>query len=470
MTQQAAINFSLASGMLLTFSALAAAVVGAAGSTLLDDPASAPRSCDARLGAGSRPGAGARRPRHDARRCRARRRSRVSASSRRPSKRRVAGIATTVVRPSGGPPWPALVFMNGATPDGRRHPTRAPTQPRAGASRRRASSSPTLPASPEESCRRRTLAQSVAVSEAAASSPETAEERVALVGVSVGGTLALLAAADAQLRQRDLGRRLRRAVRRSRRGDAPRDDRHLPGRRTRRHHAPPPYLRVGLARSLAAMLADHRGDCRALPRAARARPRVEQLRSSSRSTPSAGGHRGRATLRPAREHRPARFDSLLRRVARARPRGRRRAVAHPRRATASGAGGDRNRAAGHATSPSPKRRHLSQPHRMCGSPSRHCSRTQHHASDLRNVAELHRLYAFFTRSFRAATNSASATLDGGADVKRIRVALSPGRDGRSHASVNAAAAADRRFGMAKRIEQSRKHGHYDPRWTADARR
>jgi len=34
-TRQAAINFSLASGMLLTFSALAAAVVGAAGSTLL---------------------------------------------------------------------------------------------------------------------------------------------------------------------------------------------------------------------------------------------------------------------------------------------------------------------------------------------------------------------------------------------------------------------------------------------------
>jgi hypothetical protein len=34
-THQAAINFSLASGMLLTLSALAAATVGAAGSTLL---------------------------------------------------------------------------------------------------------------------------------------------------------------------------------------------------------------------------------------------------------------------------------------------------------------------------------------------------------------------------------------------------------------------------------------------------
>lgn len=47
---------------------------------------------------------------------------------------------------------------------------------------------------------------------------------------------------------------------------------------------------------------------------------------------------------------------------------------------------------------------------------------------------------------------------------RFRVALQPGRDGRSHASVNAAAAADRRFGMANRIEQSRRHGQHDSRW------
>src|ERR1043165_7612672 len=35
----------------------------------------------------------------------------------------VAGMSTTVVRPATSPPWPALVFMNGATPDGRSHPT-----------------------------------------------------------------------------------------------------------------------------------------------------------------------------------------------------------------------------------------------------------------------------------------------------------------------------------------------------------
>jgi hypothetical protein len=35
----------------------------------------------------------------------------------------VAGIPTTVVRPATSPPWPALMFMNGATPDGRTHIT-----------------------------------------------------------------------------------------------------------------------------------------------------------------------------------------------------------------------------------------------------------------------------------------------------------------------------------------------------------
>src|SRR4051794_5799748 len=35
----------------------------------------------------------------------------------------VAGVSTTVFRPLSAPPWPTLVFMNGATPDGRSHPT-----------------------------------------------------------------------------------------------------------------------------------------------------------------------------------------------------------------------------------------------------------------------------------------------------------------------------------------------------------
>ena len=121
--------------------------------------------------------------------------------------------------------------MNGATPDGRRHPT----VHRLSLALARAGVCVVIPdlagvAGGELSPA--TLAQAVAVSDATSRSPETADERVALVGVSVGGTLALLAAADSQLQQRisvvacvapfgDLAE-----------GDAPRDDRHLSGRRT----------------------------------------------------------------------------------------------------------------------------------------------------------------------------------------------------------------------------------------------
>ena len=41
----------------------------------------------------------------------------------RPHEDVLAGAHATIVRPTGAPPWPALVFMNGATPDGRTHPT-----------------------------------------------------------------------------------------------------------------------------------------------------------------------------------------------------------------------------------------------------------------------------------------------------------------------------------------------------------
>jgi acetyl esterase/lipase len=166
----------------------------------------------------------------------------------------VAGVATSVVRPSGAPPpWPAIVLMNGATPDGRNHPTIR----RLGVALARAGVVVYIPElagvaggelSPE------TLAQSVAVTEAATRSTETAAGRVALAGVSIGGTLALLTAADERLRDRisivtcvapfgDLAEVMRVATTGTYRDGA-----------SLRHHAAPPYLRVGLARSLAAML------------------------------------------------------------------------------------------------------------------------------------------------------------------------------------------------------------------------
>jgi pimeloyl-ACP methyl ester carboxylesterase len=166
----------------------------------------------------------------------------------------VAGVPVTVVRPSSPPPWPALVFMNGATPNGRNHPT----VKRLSSALARAGILvfiPDLPGVAGGELSPETLAHAVAVSEAAARSPESADGRVALAGVSIGGTLALLAAADQRLKRRisavacvapfgDLAEVMRLAT----------TETYRDGERFVRHTAPP-YLRVGLARSLAAMLA-----------------------------------------------------------------------------------------------------------------------------------------------------------------------------------------------------------------------
>ena len=90
---------------------------------------------------------------------------------------RVAGVPTAVVLPARRPPWPTLVFMNGATPYGRAHPTVR----RLGIALARAGVAVFIPdlagvaageISPE------TLAQAVAVSEAAAADPRTTGGRV----------------------------------------------------------------------------------------------------------------------------------------------------------------------------------------------------------------------------------------------------------------------------------------------------
>ena len=166
----------------------------------------------------------------------------------------VGGVSTTVVRPSSRPPWPALVFMNGATPDGRSHPTvrrLSLALARAGV----IVFIPELPLVAAGELSPESLAQSVAVSVAAAGSADSAGGRVALAGVSVGGTLALLAAADERLQRRisvvacvapfgDLAGVMRVATT----GTYRQGGQIL-------HHAAPRYLGVGLARSLAGMLA-----------------------------------------------------------------------------------------------------------------------------------------------------------------------------------------------------------------------
>ena len=118
------------------------------------------------------------------------------------SRRAVAGTASTIVRPGSPPPWPALVFVNGATPDGRAHPMVLRLSDGARRDGPSSSTSPTCRASPAASCHRRRSRRSIDYVDAAADSGETAEGRVGLAGVSVGASLALLAAADPRLADR----------------------------------------------------------------------------------------------------------------------------------------------------------------------------------------------------------------------------------------------------------------------------
>lgn len=314
----------------------------------------------------------------------------------------VAGIATTVVRPLSAPPWPALVFMNGATPDGRRHPT----VHRLSLALARAGVCVVIPdlagvAGGELSPA--TLAQAVAVSDATSRSPETAGERVALIGVSVGGTLALLAAADSQLRQRisvvacvapfgDLAKVMRLAT----------TDTYREGGGVQ-HHAPPPYLLIGLARSLAATLAvtdataDLCSDLRALDYESNA-PVELPVRAFRR----AGAEAERLyDLLVNRD--PLRFDSLYAAL-----------PAHVREAVVSLSPihvAQRLRAPVEiATAPQDTYFPVAEAQALAAaSPYVRLTVTSlfAHATphfDVRNVAELRRLYTFFTRSFRAATN------------------------------------------------------------------
>jgi pimeloyl-ACP methyl ester carboxylesterase len=113
----------------------------------------------------------------------------------------VAGTASTVVRPAGAPPWPTLVFVNGATPDGRAHPTvlrLAKALARSGV----LVFIPDLPGIAGGELSPATLAASLEYVQAVVDSNESAYGRAGLAGVSVGASLALLTAADPRVAER----------------------------------------------------------------------------------------------------------------------------------------------------------------------------------------------------------------------------------------------------------------------------
>jgi pimeloyl-ACP methyl ester carboxylesterase len=165
----------------------------------------------------------------------------------------VAGAPTTLARPGGSPPWPGVVFLNGATRRGRRHPDvqdLARGLARAGY----LALVPDLPGLPLGEITDQTVAGAVRVTRVAAARADVEHGRVSLVGVSVGATIALLAAETPRVRDRvalvagfapytDLRKVIRLATTGTYRFD---------GRLIR--YSSDPYLRLAVARSLVAGL------------------------------------------------------------------------------------------------------------------------------------------------------------------------------------------------------------------------
>jgi acetyl esterase/lipase len=165
----------------------------------------------------------------------------------------LGAIPMTIVRPHGPPPWPTLLFVNGATPDGRAHPVVR----RLALALGRSGFAVYIPELRGISCGEltpTTLASAIECARLIADSPETLDGRLALSGVSIGGTLALLVAAD-----ETLGTRislvagiapftdLRKVVRLATTGVYRDGSTDIP-------YPTPPSLAAGLARSLAAMV------------------------------------------------------------------------------------------------------------------------------------------------------------------------------------------------------------------------
>ena len=115
------------------------------------------------------------------------------------SQARVAGNPSLVVRPAGEGPWPAIFLVNGTVPEGRKLPevrNLAEGFARAGY----LVVVPDLPGLTEDRITPRTADAATQVAREVSERPDTEGGKVALVGVSTGATLSLLAAEDPALR------------------------------------------------------------------------------------------------------------------------------------------------------------------------------------------------------------------------------------------------------------------------------
>jgi pimeloyl-ACP methyl ester carboxylesterase len=115
------------------------------------------------------------------------------------SQARVAGNPALVVRPAGEGPWPAIFLVNGTVRQGRKLPevrNLAEGFARAGY----LVVVPDLPGLTEDRITPQTADATTQVAREISSRPDAEDGKVALVGVSTGATLALLAAEDPALR------------------------------------------------------------------------------------------------------------------------------------------------------------------------------------------------------------------------------------------------------------------------------
>ena len=105
----------------------------------------------------------------------------------------VAGNPALVAKPGGEGPWPALFFVNGAVPQGRKLPE---VRRLAGGFARAGYLVvvPDLPGLTEDTITPRTASETLDVARVASGWPDARGGEVGLVGVSTGATLALLAA------------------------------------------------------------------------------------------------------------------------------------------------------------------------------------------------------------------------------------------------------------------------------------
>ncbi|HEX2097507.1 MAG TPA: alpha/beta fold hydrolase [Rubrobacteraceae bacterium] len=113
----------------------------------------------------------------------------------------LGGMPTLVAKPGSEGPWPALLFVNGTTPEGRELPevqNLARGLARAGY----LVVVPDLPGLRTDEINEKTVSSTLETARVTADHPDARDGRVGLVGVSTGATLALLAAEDPNIGER----------------------------------------------------------------------------------------------------------------------------------------------------------------------------------------------------------------------------------------------------------------------------